>query len=69
MWLSVCVPGKGRNSGWSFKDSFHGDTRDVSAAALVGMLEATLGLTFGADKLAERERLRQVWARVRPRIG
>jgi hypothetical protein len=69
MWLSVCITGKGRNSGWSFKDSFYGDIRDVSAATIVGMLEATLGLTFGADRLAERERLRQVWARVRPRLG
>jgi hypothetical protein len=69
MWLSVCVRGKGRNSGWSFKDGFYGDARDVSAATLVGMLEATLGLTFGAGMLAERERLRQVWARARPRLG
>src|SRR6266542_6648813 len=22
LWLSVCVPGAGRNSGWAFKDSF-----------------------------------------------
>jgi len=69
MWLSVCVPGKGRNSGWSFKDSFYGDARDVSAATIVGMLGATLGLTFGADMPAERERLRQARARVRPRLG
>jgi hypothetical protein len=69
MWFSMCVRGKGRNSGWSFKDSFYGDIRDVSAATIVGMFEGTLGLTFGADKLAERERLRQVWARVRPRLG
>jgi len=31
------------------------------------MLEATLGLTFGADMAAERERLRQDWSPVRPR--
>ena len=65
--LSVCVPGRGRNSGWAFADAFHGDVDDVSAQTLVGMVEATLALPFGADPPAERERLRDVWRRVRPR--
>lgn len=69
MWLSVCVKSRGRNSGWRFADSFHGTVRDVSAAALVGMTESTLALTFGADVPGEREQLRRVWARVFPHAG
>jgi hypothetical protein len=69
MWLALCVRGFGRGAGWAFKDTFHGDVQDVSAEALVGMVEATLALTFGADPDQERERLRGVWARVRPYAG
>jgi hypothetical protein len=69
MWLAVCVRGLGRGAGWAFKDTFHGDVGDVSAEALVGMVEATLALPFGADAVKEREQLRGVWARVRPYVG
>jgi hypothetical protein len=65
LWVSVCVPGRGRHTGWSF----HGDMRDVSPHALVGMVEATLALPFGEDPPRERERLRDLWGRVRPRSG
>lgn len=68
MWLSVCVPGEGRNSGWAFADGFNGDVGDVSPQTLVGMVETTLTLSFGADPPAERERLREVWRRVRPQF-
>ena len=67
--LSVGVPGRGRHSGWSFQDSFHGGMCDVSAWALVGMVEATLALPLGEDPPRERERLRQLWGRVRPHPG
>lgn len=69
LWFRVCVSGTGRNSGWAFLDSFHGDVQDVSPRTLVGMVEATLAIGFGADPPAERERLRNVWDRVRPRSG
>jgi hypothetical protein len=69
MWLAVCVRGFGRGAGWAFKDTFHGDVRDVSAEALVAMVEATLALPFGANPDKERELLRGVWARVRPSSG
>jgi hypothetical protein len=69
MWLGVCVRGFGRNAGWVFKDTFHGDVRDVSAEALVGMVEATLALAFGSDPEKERQQLRAVWARVHPYAG
>jgi hypothetical protein len=69
LWLSVCVPGRGRNAGWSLLDSFHGGMSDVSARALVGMVEATLALPLGEDPPRERERLRQLWSRVSPRPG
>jgi hypothetical protein len=69
LWLSVCVAGRGRHTGWSFQDSFHGGMSDVSARALVGMVEATLALPFGEDPPRERERLRELWARVHPCPG
>jgi hypothetical protein len=69
MWLAVCVRGFGRGAGWAFKDTFHGDVQDVSAEALVGMVETTLALTFGADPDKERQQVRRVWARVRPYAG
>jgi hypothetical protein len=69
MWLAVCVRGFGRGAGWAFKDAFHGDVQDVSAEALVGMVEATLALPFGADPEKGRPQLRGVWARVRPYAG
>jgi len=69
MWLSVCVTGCGRNSGWAFQDSFHGDIHDVSPQALVGMVEVTLGVPLGTDAAAEREQLREIWKRVRPYAG
>jgi hypothetical protein len=69
LWLCACVPGRGRHTGWSFLDSFHGDMRDVSAQALVGMVESALALPFGKDPPRERERLRELWGRVRPRPG
>jgi hypothetical protein len=66
MWLAVCVPGLARRGAWAFQDTFHGDVRDVSAEAIVGMFEATLAQPFGADEARERERLRSVWARIGP---
>ncbi len=66
MWLTVCVRGFGRGAGWAFKDSFHGDVRDVSPGALVGMVEATLALPLGSEAGGERQQLRGVWTRVRP---
>jgi hypothetical protein len=69
MWLAVSVRGFGRSAGWSFKDSFHGDVQDVSAETMVGMVEATLALSFGADQDQEQQRLRGVWARVGPYAG
>lgn len=69
MWLSVCVRGKGRGVGWAFKDTFHRDAQDVSAEALVGMVEATVALTFGSNPVREREQLRGMWARVCPHMG
>ena len=50
LWLLVCVPGQGRHSGWSFQDSFHGGMCDVSAQALVGMVEATLARRSGRTR-------------------
>ena len=69
MWLAVCVRGFGRGAGWAFKDTFHGDVQDVSAEALVGMVEATLALPFGSDAEKERQQLQLVWARVHPHAG
>jgi hypothetical protein len=69
MWFLVCQRGQGRNSGWAFKDTFHGDIHDVSAQALVGMVEATLKVQFGADATTERQQLREIWKRVRPYAG
>lgn len=69
MWLSVHVRGLGRNAGWAFKDEFHGDVCDVSAEAIVGMVEATLSIPFGTDSETSRQRLRDVWARLHPHAG
>jgi len=66
LWFGVSIPGIGRNSGWAFQDAFHGDVRDVSPAALVGMLEATLALSLTEDPVAGRRSLREVWGRVGP---
>jgi hypothetical protein len=69
MWLGVCVPAFGRGAGWAFQDISHGDVQDVSAVALVGMVEAALALPFGSDPDSERRQLRDVWARVHPYAG
>jgi hypothetical protein len=69
MWLSVCVRASGRNAGWAFQDSFHGDVQDVTGATLVGMVEGTIALSFGNDPLTERDRLRKIWGRVKPYAG
>jgi hypothetical protein len=69
MWLTACVRGMGRGAGWAFKDAWHGDVQDVSAEALVGMVEATLALRLGSDPDRERRELRAVWARVHPYQG
>lgn len=66
MWLGVCVRGPGRNAGWAFQDDFHGDMGDISAEALVSMVETTLSLRFGSDQARERQQLREVWAHVAP---
>jgi hypothetical protein len=69
MWLRLCVPGPGRECGWVFLDQFHGDICDVSPAALVGMVEATIAKPFQAEKshpLSYREWLRMIWGRVGP---
>jgi hypothetical protein len=67
LWLAMTVRWQGRNAGWAFADRFHGAVLDVGPATLVGMVEATAALRFGAEPTAEREQLRQVWARVTPR--
>lgn len=67
MWVGVGVRAKGRNAGWAFQETFHGDMRDVSGETLVRMVEATLALRLGSDPAKFREELRAVWARVRPR--
>lgn len=69
MWLAVCIRGFGPGSGWVFKETFHGDTYDVSGEALVGMIEATLALPFGSDLDRERQALWAVWVRVHPYKG
>jgi hypothetical protein len=70
MWLSVCVRGVGRNSGWAFKDDFHGDVLDLSGQSLVRMVETTLAMSFGVAPAAEeREQLRELWRPVRPCSG
>lgn len=69
MWLAVYIRGFGRGSGWAFKETFHGDMHDVSAEALVGMMEATLALPFGSDPARERQALWAVWARIHPYKG
>ncbi len=69
LWLAVCVRRPGCGAGHAFKDVFHGDVRDVSAEALVAMVEATLAMPLGADAVKEREHLRELWARVRPHAG
>ena len=66
LWVSVCVRGKGRNSGWSFSHAFTGSALDVGAGTLVGMVESTVALLRESDPPADRERLRRVWARVHP---
>lgn len=72
LWFRLCVTGPGRNAGWAFMDWFHGSAEDLSPVALVGMIEATLAESFRpgeSDPAAYRERLRTIWARVRPRTG
>jgi hypothetical protein len=69
MWLAVHVRGFGRGAGWAFKEAFYGDVQDVSAEALVGMVEATLALSFGSDPDRERQKLWATWARVYPHKG
>jgi hypothetical protein len=69
MWLRLCVGAFGRNAGWAFIDHFHGEARDVSAEALVGMVEATLALRIGDDPASERQQLRAIWAPIHPYQG
>ena len=70
MWLAVHVRRFGRGAGWAFKDAFHGDVRDVSPEALVGMMETTLSLPLGdTESGCGQQQLRSVWARVRPYAG
>jgi hypothetical protein len=69
MWLGVFVRGLGRGAGWAFREAFHGDVRDVSAEALVGMVEATLALPLGSDRDGARRDLWAAWARTHPHKG
>ncbi len=69
LWASVCIRGSGRNAGWAFRDSFHGDASVVCPAAMVDMTEATLELQLGADPATEREQLREIWERVHPYVS
>jgi hypothetical protein len=55
-----------RQGPWVFKDSFYGDVNDVSGKALVQMVERTLSVPRGVDPEREKQKLREVWARVRP---
>jgi hypothetical protein len=69
MWLRLCVPAPGRNSGWAFLDQFYGSVLDVSPETLVSLTEATIAEPFhpgDTDPVAYRERLRTTWGRVRP---
>ena len=72
LWFRLSVARPGRNAGWAFRDQFHGSVQDVAPATLVLMVKATLAGSFRpgeSDPAAFRERLRTIWARVRPRIG
>lgn len=67
MWLRLCVAALGRNAGWAFIDSFYGSINDVSAAALVLMVEATMAEPFrvgNSDVASYRDQLRKIWGRV-----
>jgi hypothetical protein len=66
LWVGVFVRGRGRNSGWAFRDAFSGDMSDVSADTLVGMFEVTRLLCHWPEQECQRERLRRIWSRVRP---
>jgi hypothetical protein len=72
MWLRLCVAGFGRNSGWIFKEEFHGSINDVSPEALLGMIEHTIAEPFlpgyaeYSDPIEYRRRLWTIWGRVRP---
>lgn len=46
MWLRLCVAAPGRNAGWAFLEQFHGSAEDVSAIALVAMVETTIAEPF-----------------------
>ena len=69
MWLRLCMPGTGRNSGWAFMDEFHGSINDISPETVVAMIENTIAEPFRAESSAPmeyRERLRMIWGRVQP---
>jgi hypothetical protein len=69
MWLGVSIRGVGRGAGWAFQEAFHGDVQDVSAEALVGMVEATLALPLELEPARGRQDLWAVWARLHPHKG
>ena len=72
LWLRFCVPAFQRHGGWAFQDDFHGTTDDISPAALVALVEATIRESFypgRSDPAAHRTRLRTIWQRVRPAQG
>jgi hypothetical protein len=69
MWLRLCVPAPGRNSGWALLERFYGSVLDVAPETLVNLLEGTIAEPFHpgeTDPVAYRERLRTTWGRVRP---
>jgi hypothetical protein len=69
LWLRLCHRGLGRNTGWAFIDHFYGNAQVVPAAALVSMVEQTLGLQIGTEPASERQQLRAIWTGVGPYEG
>jgi hypothetical protein len=70
LWVRLCVAGPGRNAGWAFLDQFRGSVLDVSPAALVSMVEATIAGPFRpgvSEPASYRAWLRATWRRVQPR--
>jgi hypothetical protein len=64
--VGVFVHSQGRNAGWAFKDAFNGNMLDVSAETLVRMFEETRLLCYWPEQDRNQERLRRIWARIRP---
>jgi len=66
MWLRVCLPGVGRDSGWAFLSSFYGEIARLSVTEVVERFEATSLLCFNPQPDCA-EKLRGLWREVGPR--